>query len=245
MNEHERYMADFFRVYETLERWGPGSDSDTLKALSNIPYAPKKILELGCGKGIATTVLAAHTNAQITAVDNEVPALECLTDQAQKMGVDTNITTVCASMTDLPFEAASFDVIWSEGSAYIMGVTKALKEWRKLLEDKGILVFSDLVWLTDSPSAQAASYWNNAYTEMTTVDNRIRQAKDASYEVLNSFTLSEDAWRSYVEPLQERVNAVKAEMTNSPAITDIEEELEIFSKYMGEFSYQMFVLKKL
>ena len=53
MNEHEQYMADFMKVFETLERWGAGSDQDTAKALSLMPKPPKNILEIGCGKGLA------------------------------------------------------------------------------------------------------------------------------------------------------------------------------------------------
>lgn len=244
MNEHERYMADFLRVYEALDRWGPGSDSETLKALSKIPFTPKKILELGCGNGVATTVLAAHSEAEITAVDNDAPALARLVERAKEVGVDHRITTSCASMMDLPFKEASFDVIWAEGSAYIMGVAKALKEWKALLEDGGILVLSDVVWLTNSPSDVASAYWEKGYPGMATVDGRVKQSEAAGYEVLDSFTLNEGAWRAYFEPLQARVNSIKDEMTGSPALKDIEEELAICRQYPDEFGYQMFVLRR-
>ena len=79
---------------------------------------------------------------------------------------------------------------------------------------------------------------------MASVDERIKQAKNAGYEVLDNFTLSKDAWRDYFKPLQERVDAIKAEMTDSPAIADIEEELTICRDYSDEFGYQMFVLRK-
>lgn len=244
MNEHERYMADFLRVYEALDRWGPGSDSETLKALSKIPFTPKKILEVGCGNGVASFVLAEQSEAQITAVDNDAPALARLVDRAREVGVDHKIMMTCASMMDLPFKEASFDVIWSEGSAYIMGVTKALKEWKAFLEDGGILVFSDLVWLTNSPSEEVAAYWEKAYPEMATVDERVKQSETEGYEVVDSFTLNEEAWSAYFEPLQARVNSVKDEMMGSPALKDIEGELASCRQYPDEFGYQMFVLRR-
>jgi len=244
MNEHDRYMADFFHVYEELDKWGPGLDSETLTAFSKIPFVPKKILELGCGKGVATIVLAKHSTAQITAVDNDSIALERLFERAKEMGVDNKIEILCASMTELPFKEASFDVIWAEGSAYIIGVTNALKAWKKLLESDGILVMSDLVWLTNNPSEKALSYWKKAYPDMATVAERIQQAENIGYEVLNHFTLSEEAWRAYYNPLQERINAIKGEMMTSPALKDIEEELTICQQYFNEFNYQMFVLRK-
>ncbi len=54
-------MNDFMRVFETLERWGPGSEEQTKDALSKLPYSPKNILEIGCGKGLSTAVLLQNT----------------------------------------------------------------------------------------------------------------------------------------------------------------------------------------
>ncbi len=243
MNEHDLYMADFLRVFEALDRWGPGLETETLRALSKIPFSPKTIMEVGCGKGIATTVLAKHCAAKITAVDNDAPALNRLSERAKETGVDDRVTIVCASMTSLPFAAASFEVIWSEASAYIMGVTNAMKEWRGLLKDNGVLVISDLVWRTSSPSADVLAFWKKEYPGMTTTEERIEQAKAAGYEVLDSFALSEDAWKAYFEPLQARVNALKQEMADSSALRDIQTELGIYRRSLDEFGYQMFVLK--
>lgn len=49
MNEHERYMQDFDLIFKELERWGPGSESDTLKALQKVPNKSMTLLEIGCG----------------------------------------------------------------------------------------------------------------------------------------------------------------------------------------------------
>lgn len=245
MNEHERYMADFVRVYEALDRWGPGLETETLKALSKIPFSPQKIIDVGCGKGVATTVLAKHSSAQITAVDNDAPALQRLLERAKEAGIEDRLTSTCASMTNLPFEEASFDVIWSEASAYIMGITNAFKEWRSLLEDNGVLVISDLVWLTSNPSEEAADFWKKAYPDMTTTEERIKQAEIAGYKVLDSFTLSKEAWKDYFEPLQERVDVLKDELLDSAALRDIETELNIYHNNLDEFGYQMFVLQKI
>lgn len=75
MNEHEQYMADFMDIYQGLHYWAPGSTEDTLRALALVTPPPATLLEIGCGKGIATTLLAQHTTASITAIDNEPSAL--------------------------------------------------------------------------------------------------------------------------------------------------------------------------
>ena len=243
MNEHDSYMADFSRVFEALDRWGPGSEIETIKALEKVPFSPKAILEVGCGRGIATTVLAKNSSATITAVDNDASALSRLTERAKEAGVADRVATYCTSMTNLPFEVESFDVIWSECSAYIMGVTNAMKEWRCLLKENGVLVISDLVWHTSKPNAGALAFWQKEYPDMTTTEVRIEQAEAAGYKVLDSFSLSEDAWKAYIDPLQARVNVLKFEMAESEALRDLETELEIYRKSLDEFGYQIFVLK--
>ncbi|MGI9889566.1 MerR family transcriptional regulator [Vibrio chagasii] len=260
MNEHEQYMADFGAIFEGLERLGPGTNEDTLTALSRVPKAPKRVLEIGCGKGIATSVLTKtmkkhQAEVQVTAVDNDQPCLDILSQQALELGLEGNIKTVCASMMDLPFEAKSFDLIWSEGSAYIMGVQKALKQWRKLLADDGILVVNDLVWNTENPSESAEVFWQKEYPDMTTVSERMKQAKAAGYQVLNDFAMSDAGWLAYYQPLQKRVEALKATMPNSKALVDCDNEIKQFfnnsklaegsqGSAKRDFDYHFFVLKK-
>ncbi|WP_419833324.1 MerR family transcriptional regulator [Endozoicomonas atrinae] len=244
MNSHQAYMADFMRVFDTLDRWGPGSEAETLKALAQVPASPQTILELGCGKGIATTVLAQNSSAQITAVDNDEPALTRLMERANDAGVAERIATCCASMTDLPFEPESFDLIWAESCAYVMGTTNALKQWRNLLKQDGVLVISDLVWQTQTPDKEARAFWEKEYPDLVTAEERIQQATAAGYRVIDSFALSNQAWHAYYEPLEMRVNDLKAEMADSAALRDIQTELNIYHNYLGQYGYQMFVLQR-
>ncbi len=244
MNSHQAYMAEFMRVFDTLDRWGPGSEAETLKALAQVPISPKAILELGCGRGIATTVLAQNCNAHITAVDNDEPALTRLMDRARATGVAERITTCCASMTDLPFEPESFDLIWAESSAYVMGVTNALKQWRNLLKQDGVLVISDLVWQTQTPDEEVRVFWEKEYPDLVTAEERLQQATAAGYRVIDSSALSKQAWQAYYEPLEMRVNDLKAKMADSTALRDIQTELNIYHNYLGQYGYQMFVLQR-
>ena len=244
MNEHDQYMADFMTVFQGLERWGPSSDADTLKALSTLPTIPTKIIDIGCGKGFSTRLLAKYTQAEIVAVDNEQSALDELCERLTEQGLDTRVTLSCASMTVLPFAPESFDCIWSEAAAYIMGVEQALSQWRKLLTDSGFMVVSDLVWLTDNPSQEAVAFWEGEYPDMQTIEKRLSQMRQAGFDVIDHFTLSEQAWHDYYQPLKARVAEVQASMPNSNAIADIEREIAIYERYLGEFGYHMFVLRK-
>lgn len=245
MNEHDQYMTDFMKVFEPLDRWGPGCDFDSLKALSKLPTSPTKIIDIGCGKGFSTRLLAKNTRAQIVAVDNEQSALDQLRESLVEQRLDGLVTLSCASMTELPFTSKSFDCVWSEASAYIMGVEPALRQWRELLVDNGFMVISDLVWLTDTPNSEVAEFWEGEYPDMQTVEKRLAQMRQAGFEVIDHFTLSEQAWSDYYQPLKARVAEVKAGMPSSIAIADIEREISIYERHFPEFGYQMFTLQKI
>ncbi|MEZ9864900.1 methyltransferase domain-containing protein [Vibrio breoganii] len=245
MNEHQDYMADFMKVFETLERWGPGSAEETLIALNKVPITSHHILEIGAGKGLATEVLANNTHAQITAVDNEQSALDRLSERFAQEGQTDRINPVCASMTDLPFERGSFDLIWAEGSAYIMGVETALKQWRPVLKNDGVIMFSDLVWFTEDRTAEAEAFWKGEYPDMQSIDTRLKQIKVAGYTIVDHFPLSRQAWKNYFLPLQQRAKELTASMPNSNALNDIKTEVSIYERYLDQFGYEMFIIQKI
>ncbi|MBP0047547.1 methyltransferase domain-containing protein [Marinobacterium sp. AK62] len=243
MNQHDQYMADFMAIFQSLERWGPGSDEDSLRALEQVPVTPTQVADIGCGKGFATTLLAEHTRAQIMAVDNETGALDQLNQRLNALGLEDRVRTTCASMTELPFPPGHFDLIWAEASAYIMGVEKALTSWKTLLQPQGCMVISDLVWLTDSPSPAAVDFWQQEYPDMQTVAARKRQMQQTGYQVIDHFPLSQQAWVNYYEPLKARVNALKPQMAGSQALADCEREIALYEQHLGEFGYEMFILQ--
>ena len=244
MNAHDSYMADFMAVFQALDYWGPGSDTDRKKALDLLPYTPKQVLDIGCGKGYASSLIAAQTGARVIATDNEPAALEQLQQRLKQQGLEQKVSTLCASMTELPFAAQSFDLIWAEASAYIMGVGKALQQWQPLLQPEGYLVFSDLVWLTDSPSPKACAFWQQEYPDMQRAEQRLQQIKDSGFILQDHFSLSPEAWQNYYHPLKARVAELADTLPDSAALADIRHEIRIYDDFMEEFGYQVFVLKK-
>ncbi|OIM99638.1 methyltransferase [Idiomarina sp. MD25a] len=244
MNAHEQYMQDFFEVFDGLERWGPGTDEDTLHALKMLPSKPHNLLEIGCGKGAATLVLAKAIDAQITAIDNEPSALDRLTEQLSVNGLKDQVSLLNMSMTDIALPDESFDAIWCETSIYVMGVEKALASWKRLLKPGGFMVFNDLVWLADKRSEAATEFWTTEYPDMQTIDTRKSQIEKAGYELIDTFTLDDKGWRNYYESLEQRLAELMPERPKSEAFTDIAAEIAIYKNYLAEFGYQFFIVKK-
>lgn len=243
---HEDYMNDFERLFAGLDRHGPGSEAATLQALRAVDIPLHRILDIGAGTGASTLVLAQHSAADIVALDNHAGSLATLTARATEAGVGARVTTCNASMLDIPFPAESFDLLWAEGCAYIMGFEQALQHWRPLLRQPGYLVVSDLCW-TDAGSnetapAEAVAFWQQAYPPMTDAATRVRQAEAAGYRVVAQFWLDDEAWRGFYGPLGARADSLRETLAGSPALADVDQEIDIRERYGDYYGYLMLML---
>ncbi|PFG63905.1 DNA-binding transcriptional MerR regulator [Thioclava sp. ES.031] len=244
MNAHDAYMAGFMEVFSELDRWGPGTEAATLKALAALPFAPETILEIGCGPGMATMTLAEASMARFTATDTAELALDKLRARIAARGLNDRIEVQNVDMAVIPTPKRPWDVIWSEGSAYILGVEKALADWRALLRPGGVLVFSDMVWRTDKPEDEVRAFWAAEYPAMATPASRVAQAKRAGYRVLGHFDIGSEGMEAYYRPLAARLEALEADLAGSRVLDDLRREIAVFEAGRGQFGYEMFVLER-
>ena len=156
MNAHDTYMAGFMEVFADLDWWGPGTTDATRRALAMVPFAPETILEIGCGPGMATITLAEASTARITATDTAEVALDKLRARIATIGLTDLIEVQNVDMAALPAPERPWDVIWSEGSTSILGVEKALADWRVLIRPGGALVFSAWSGGPTNPTTRSA-----------------------------------------------------------------------------------------
>ena len=193
-----------FELFENTPRQGPGSVETTRRALRLLPDSLRveRALDLGCGTGGSTIVLAEDTGAHFTAVDIHPPFLATLRARAEERGLADRISTVAADMADVTSLGAGFDLIWAEGSAYSIGFENALRLWRPLLRPAGCLVVTELVWFVAEPADRARAFFAGEYPDMRDEATRIDQARSAGYDPLSSFRLRPDDWHAYYAGLE-------------------------------------------
>ena len=86
--------------------------------------------------------------------------LDVLKARTSAAGVADKIGTLENSIGDLPFAPGEFDVLWSEGAIYTIGFAEGVGEWRRYLKPGGILVVSEITWLTDVRPAELQEHSN-------------------------------------------------------------------------------------
>lgn len=159
-------MELMMHLHLNNERQGPGSEATTLLALQlaqidrNRSY---KIADIGCGTGAQTLTLAQSLQGEILAVDLFPEFLTKLEERQQSQTLTASVTPICASMDQLPFEAGTLDLIWSEGAVYNMGFQKGVTYWKDFLKSGGLLAVSEISWTTSQRPKELEEFWNGEY----------------------------------------------------------------------------------
>jgi ubiquinone/menaquinone biosynthesis C-methylase UbiE len=247
-------MTDYFiEFYKRLDRQGPGDDKYTelaFRLLEQLPRNPR-ILDIGCGSGKQTLALARIARCEITAVDIYDCLLNKLEVSSRQQTLKGSITTLNGSMFDLPFDDEQFDLIWSEGSIYIMGFENGLREWKRLLKPGGYQVASEITWLQRDIPDEIYFFWNRAYPEIGTTTEKLSVIENSGYKPLAHITLPEYGW------LQNYYNEMKSIKTDylseyghlQEARQVVENELNLemnmYHKYKEYYSYVYYVMQKL
>ena len=146
-------------------------------------------------------------------------------------------------MARLPVPDRPYDAIWAEGSAYIIGVERALEARRPMLRRGGVLVFCDMVWRTDHPSEDVRQFWAWEYPAMMTVPRRLEQATRAGYRVLSQFDMGRSALDNYYQPLAARLRDLEGRLEGTRVLEDLRGELRAYREGSGQLGYEMFVLE--
>ena len=240
----------FFKLFDNLPRQGPGSVEVTLEALSKLPPLPEspRVLDIGCGTGGQTLVLAGRLGVHVTAIDLYEPNLRKLDSAAWDRGLGDLITTRQADMNDLGYAPDSIDLIWSEGAIYNIGFGDGLRKWRPMLKPGGLVAASELSWLTDDPPKEVSDYLRAEYPGIGTIDSNIEAATAAGFEVFDYFALPREAWwDDFYTPLLERIARFKpgADDEMSAVIEMTEKEIDMHRRFSDFYGYIFFLMKRI
>jgi len=201
----------------------------TRKAFRVLPQMDKPcILDIGCGLGIPTMELARLSQGEIIGIDIDQPALDKFTKKIKGAGLSDRVQAVNCSILDMDFEDESFDIIWSEGSIFVIGFEKGLRQWKRFLKPDGFMVIHD---------------------EQGNIKGKLEQISNRGYELLGHFLLSKETWwTEYFAPLEKLIGESRTRYSNDQNVLEklhqAQEELDMFKKNPERNSSVYFIIKR-
>jgi SAM-dependent methyltransferase len=253
--------AALYEVFAKLDRLAPSSAATTRRALAMVPDLDKRTraLELGCGCGSASLILAESLPGKLLAVDLHAPFITRLCERAVTLGLADRIDARVADMRQLPgvFDVGphSIDLVWAEGSLYTIGFDDGLDLCHGLLAPGGVLAGSELVWLHEQPSPQVRAFFAERYPQMrdrTQLRAALQAAgtakggecpKPTGFEVQAEFVLPRSDWDAFYDPLRERIAgfANRPDPAARAAAAMLTNEIEIYERFGDEYGYVFFI----
>jgi len=131
------YRIEKDHIRENLNKY-------TRKAFNLLPKCKNPhILDIGCGTGVPTIELAKISNGHVIGIDIDVTSLNLLRRKIKETGLNNRVSVIKNSILTMVFPEENFDIIWSEGSIFVIGFEKSIRKWRQFLKPNGFLVIHD------------------------------------------------------------------------------------------------------
>ena len=238
-------------LHLNMDRLGPGSQDETLKALEYVNLQQNGILNIadfGCGTGNQSLLLAEHLKARITAVDLFPKFLNKLIERAKNSALSNKIDTRVEDLNDLSIEPYSLDLIWSEGAIYNIGFENGIKSWKKYLKPGGFLAVTDITWITGRRPKTIEDYWSGIYPEIDRASSKIQILEDNGYTLTGYFYLKKKSWlTNYYHPLESAFDHFLRRHDNAKLAHKIVEEnlfeIQQYQKYGKYYSYGFYIAR--
>jgi len=196
MSNLNLYRIEKDHIRENLNKY-------TRKAIKMLPkFKNPHILDVGCGSGVPTIELAKISDGYVIGIDINESSLNLLQRKIKEMGLNNRVSVIKGSLLNMNFPEESFDIIWTEGSIFVIGFENGIKKWRRFLKPNGFLVIHD---------------------ENKDKTKKLGLITKYGYTLIAQFEISDNLWwREYFIPLEQLIQELRHKYPND---SDLSNEL--------------------
>jgi ubiquinone/menaquinone biosynthesis C-methylase UbiE len=215
-------ITDYFGIKDKCRK---GLINHLRKAFSKVHEIENpEIMDAGCGTGVQTLWIANKYSGNITAIDIDKNALDCLQNKIKNKNLLNRITIINNSFFDFKAKSDNFDIIIAEGLLNVIGFERGLLKMLEFLKINGYLIIHD-------------EYKNH--------ENKIKFIQNNNCQIINTIYLDEKVWWiDYYRQLESEISKIKNKHILDNFISDII-EIENYKINPSSFRSIYYIIKKL
>jgi len=208
---------------------GGAGETDILARKAGIT-ASTTVLDVCSALGGPARHLARTIGCTVTGLDATPKMHDEAVRRTKAAGLDGKAAFVLGNALDIPYRAASFDVVWGQDAwCYITDKERLVRECARVVRPGGTVAFTD--WLETGPMSDAlwtALHAFMAFPYMETLDGYAQLAGAAGLRVVQQEDLTPDFARHvqlYLDALQKTHRAAVVAGCGQPIYDEVERGL--------------------
>lgn len=192
---------------------GGEQETDALARMAGVS-ASSRVLDVCSALGGPARHLASKIGCTVVGLDGTRKMHTEAQRRALAAGLEGKITFMLGNALDMPFDSATFDVVWGQDAwCYVTDKERLIRECARLVKPGGVVAFTD--WIETGPMSD--ELWTALNTFMVfpyleTLGGYARLVESAGLEVVAREDLSPD----FARHVQTYLDAI--ERTHRPAI---------------------------